>query len=177
MKITALFHGEKPLSSDITITYYIAVLFAIYVVFNAFLVEANYNLWQFFVLAVIALDLSGGLISNLTKSTKSFYLKRKKLEYFFLIIHFIHPLLLTYTFGLDAAFFFYAYLFMLFSSLLVLQFRKSNYDLSLALLITCIGITIGFQFLVIPNTLIWFLPLFFLKLIVGFSTKYPLDQS
>lgn len=174
-KISAFLHGEKPSSADIIMTYYISILFGIYAVFNAFLTESNLNFWQITLIGIVALDLAGGVISSLTKSTKEFYAKSPKLEYLFLVLHFIHPLVLALALGLHQSFFYYSFLFMLCASLFVIAMRRTRYELSIALLLVTIGTSLAFQFLSIPQSLIWFIPLYFAKLIVAFSSKYPLE--
>jgi hypothetical protein len=172
MNLTKFLDGENPKNTDLILTYVTGILMAILVLVTAKFQNLNWSILQSTVAFIVTADLAGGVISNLTKSTNSFYQKSDKLSIIFLAVHFIQPLLLTIFFGLSFQTFWFLYLFMLFSSIIVRFFSRNEYQRQISGGIVTIGFTIFSLFFGLPSIFIWFPFVYFFKLIFAFSVNH-----
>ena len=132
--------------------------------------DLGWDVIQLIVGAIVAFDIGGGVVANSTSTAKRWYHRKEqgvKQHLGFVIIHFIHPILITIFFtGLDWVYFSMVYGYLLISAGIVLatplylKRPMSMIMLSGAVLVNTYIITTvpGFE---------WFLPIFILKLVVG----------
>lgn len=136
--------------------------------------ELNWSLWQMLLIAVLAFDLVGGVVTNATTAAKRWYHRPGQgfRDHFgFVVVHFIHPLLVGWLFldgdwGYTAV----AYGYLLLAALLILK-APLYLQRPLALLLYLSGLLLAFYLLPAPPGLEWFLPVFYLKLLVSHLLK------
>lgn len=92
-------HGEHSTAADIAYTHVTgwgitALLFWLGI-------AAGYPLWFNLVLAVLAIDIAGGVISNVTRGTNDYYNARPRKRIVFLQLHIIQPAVLMLLFPSD----------------------------------------------------------------------------
>jgi hypothetical protein len=117
MNMNSFFHGDNPTTFDYIVTYGTAVIGALLIVFTA----ANLTLLQQIILFLIALDILGGVVANVTRSTNVWYRQQsRRVGLIFIVLHIIQPVVLIAL--LDSGNWTYAigiYVYMLISTLLV----------------------------------------------------------
>ena len=135
-----------------------------------YVVGLGWSLLQVIIGSLVAFDIGGGFIANSTSTAKRWYHRKEqgfKHHFGFVVIHFIHPLLITLFFTtLDWVFFLTVYGYLLVSSIAVLGvplYLKRPVSVLMVsgaiLLNTYIVSPIpGFE---------WFIPIFMLKLVTG----------
>jgi len=136
--------------------------------------ELGWNIARYLVAALLAFDLVGGVITNGTATATRWYHRPgqgMKEHLGFTAIHFLHPLLVGWLFldgnwGYAAAVYGYLMLaaYLILSLPLYLQ-RPA------ALMFYTGGIFLGLYALPVPPGLGWFLPIFYLKLLVSHLLK------
>lgn len=125
---------------------------------------------QLIVVALLAFDLMGGVVTNATSTAKRWYHRpeatfRDHMQ--FVALHFLHPLVIAWLFlDMDWFYFGVVYGYLLLAALLILKIplylqRPCAYTLYVVSLI------LAFYALPQPPGLEWFLPIFYLKLLVA----------
>jgi hypothetical protein len=89
-------HGEVSSRRDIAITHLAA--WGLTGLTAWLSVNAGYPLWITILLAVLMVDIAGGVVSNFTKGTNNFYAAHPRKRIIFLLLHVIQPGLLAIMF-------------------------------------------------------------------------------
>jgi hypothetical protein len=84
-------HGEEASIFSLVLVYVTGIVFGIFCF--SFSQDLHNYLYRW-LLTIIALDIGGGVVANMTQGTSDYYAKRPKLRWFFIFIHSIHPVLL-----------------------------------------------------------------------------------
>jgi hypothetical protein len=171
MNLAKFLDGKNPRKFDLILTYLVSSLFAMLLLYLAFLQNLHWSLIQNILAFALIADVLGGVTSNLSPSTNQFYQNSKILSLIFLLVHFIQPLLLVLFFGFSWQFFWFIYLYMLASSLLVRFVFAQKFQRQLAGLLIAVGF-VNLSFLIPINFLAWFGFVYFFKLIYAFSVKH-----
>lgn len=125
---------------------------------------------QFAVAVLLALDLSGGIVTNATASAKRWYHRTGqgfRQHFGFVAVHVAHIFLVAWLFrGFDWAFFGLNSLYLLGAAVLILKTPLAlQRPLALGLFATCLPFS-QYAFAPTPG-LEWFIPFLFLKLLVS----------
>jgi hypothetical protein len=141
----------------------------LYAIFN----QLNWNFWQLVISAFFAFDLIGGAIVNVTGTTHRWHHHPEhgfKYHFLFIMGH-LHPLIVAWLYVKgDWTYFIVVYSYLLVAALWIL---KSPVDLQrpLSMILYVGGLFINtYVFAPIPG-LEWFLPIYFLKLLVSYLPK------
>ena len=95
-KVLHEFHGKQATLYDLLATYGAGMMAAVTVLF---LLPTTTELWHQILLAVLALDIGGGTVANLTESTTDHHRNRPRLRLFFIgSLHLIHLIILMVIF-------------------------------------------------------------------------------
>ncbi len=145
----------------------VAPLYALYSV-------KYWSLIQYLICSLLAFDTIGGVITNATSSAKRWYHRKGqgfKQHLGFIFIHLFHLLLVAWLFiGFDIKWFLVTSVYLVIASITIL--KTSLYlQRPIALLMFTIGLLISLYVLPEIKGLEWFLPLFYLKLLVGHLPK------
>ncbi len=137
--------------------------------------DLNWTGWQLLLAAVLALDLIGGIITNATSAAKRWYHRagqdglRSHLP--FIAVHGIHLVLVAAVFrGMDWGFFAVSYGYLLAASIVILKIPL-YLQRPMALTLFCGGILLGIYLFIPTPGLEWFIPFFYLKLLVSHLLK------
>ena len=147
-----------------------AMLCASAVVGYALLADLGWSPLQLAVAALIALDVGGGVSDNASNSAKRWFHRPgqgPKQHLLFVLAH-VHPFVLALLFsgfGWGAAAALYTYL--LAASVVVSVLVPLYLKRPVAFVFYCVAVLIGLYVLSLPPGLEWFVPLFFLKLLLA----------
>lgn len=137
---------------------------------------------QLAVAALLALDLVGGVVTNATAAAKRWYHRPGqgfRQHFGFVAVH-LHPFLVAWLF-LDGNWGFGAivYGYLLLAALLIL-WPPLYIQRPLAMVLWLVGLLIGLYGVALPAGLEWFVPVFYLKLLVSHLLKelpFPLESG
>ena len=150
-----------------------AVLGAVAIVAYALQQNLDWSSLQLGVAALLALDLVGGVVTNATTAAKRWYHRpgqgfRQHIG--FVALH-LHPFLVAWLFRDDDwAFGFVIYGYLLLASLLILR-TQLYLQRPVAMGLTVVGLVIGLVVFVPTPGMAWFVPVFYLKLLVSHLLK------
>ena len=129
---------------------------------------------RFLIAALIAFDLTGGVITNATTTAKRWYHRPgqgMKEHVGFTAVHFIHPLLVAWLFrGGDWLYFAVAYGYLMGAAVLILRTAWGR-QRPLAMLFWLGGVLLSLYAFTPTPGLEWFLPFFYAKLLVSHLLK------
>ncbi|MFW5687911.1 MAG: hypothetical protein ACOCXV_03185 [Bacteroidota bacterium] len=90
-------HGREAYLFDILVNYATGIGATVFILFLS--TNLDLSMLKMILLGILALDLSGGVVSNFTSGTSNYYAASNKLRILFIGIHFIQPLLLGWIFA------------------------------------------------------------------------------
>ncbi len=124
------------------------------------------------VVFVLAADLIGGCVANVSASTNATYAaKPMRARIVFLLVHAFHPALAVLALGAPVVPFAALYGYMLASGLIVLSVREASMQRQIAAALLAVGI-VGWLMLDVPRLLLWFGPVYLFKLVYAFSVEH-----
>ncbi len=172
MNFSILLEGPNPKLKDQIISYTSGFLVACLVLITARIQGLNWSIIQSLIAFLIIADLVGGVSANLTKSVNTFYHNSTKLSITFLLVHFIQPLLLVIFFGTNWLSFWFLYIIMLITSLIIRFLTKLEYQKQVAAACVVISTIIFSLFFTLPSGFSWFPFIYFFKLTYGFAVQH-----
>lgn len=144
-----------------------AVVYAVYAV-------GTWTIVQYIFCAVMAFDIMGGIITNATSSGKRWYHRNGQgfpQHLGFVTLHLVHLALVSWMFlGFDFCWLVAAGMYLLVSSLTIVL-SPLYLQRPIALLMYACSVLLALYVLASPEGLEWFLPLFYLKLLVAHLPK------
>jgi len=164
------FIGPGATKAEIALQLYIPLIAVIAAPLYATTLPIEWNVLQFVVCALLAGDMVGGFITNATSTAKRWY--HRKGQTFnnhlkFILTHLLHLLLVSWLYlSLDLLWVAYAGAYLIIASICIL---KSEVYLQRPVSLSLYGgaILLTIYALDAPVGLEWFLPLFYLKLLVS----------
>ncbi|KAG2381477.1 hypothetical protein C9374_006466 [Naegleria lovaniensis] len=190
VSLSALVEGQNPRSIDLILTYTTAFLCSIVVLVAMTWLQPSipWTWTQLIIAFLLTSDLIGGVISNLTHSTNSYYQKSTQASILFLLAHGIQPLVMVGFFDMSWNCFWFLYVYMLVSCGVVrwclgangLTSAYSEYQSQVAACFMVLGMvvssTCGLQSS--SNQIMsWFPAVYFVKLIYAFSVNHYHPQQ
>jgi hypothetical protein len=163
-------HGEEPSRVGLLCTYGAALFAAAVVVVRPDARPSLFLWWEVAIAALIAADLSGGVVANFTRSTSKFYRERGRTRVTYLILHLLYPVVLYIVMNGPVEIWAVIPLYTVAGALLVNALPERVQPPVAALLVSA-GLIITFSWNVITPPLVWFGPLFLVKLVLGFSVR------
>ncbi len=164
-------HGETAPLSQILLVY--ASALAGTVLFFIALYPYPLPLWKSALLAVLLVDIIGGVTANLSSSTNQYYQRANGRRIGFLLLHVLQPALFTLLFPEQWAYFAYVGVFALAAAFLVNSVNDPELQQNLGAALLVCGICAGTIFAPEPIALHALAPLFLTKLILGFAVRRP----
>lgn len=161
--------GPGATRAESTITVLWAVLCAAVIVTHALLADLGWSAPQLAVAALFALDIGGGVSANASNPAKRWFHRpgQGSREHFgFALVH-VHPFVLALLFpgfGWGTATQVYVYLLLATAVILVVPMYLKR---PVAFVLYCVALLAGLYALGVPQGLEWFVPMFFLKLLVA----------
>ena len=166
--------GAKATKAELLLQFIPAFIAGVAVPIYAKTLSENWTYLQLALIALFAFDLVGGVITNVTSSAKRWFHREGQTwqdHLAFVSIHILHIFLISLLFrGLDWNFFFIVSSYLIASSILILKttlYLQRPVAFGLYLLVLFAN-----SYLFIPTVgLEWFLPIFFLKLLISHLLK------
>ncbi|MEM9271353.1 MAG: hypothetical protein AAGA80_00130 [Cyanobacteria bacterium P01_F01_bin.143] len=166
--------GVEPTTAELLIQFIPAFIFAIAAPIYAQTLSINWTYLQLGLIAFFGLDLLGGTLTNATSSAKRWFHREDqtwKDHLVFVSIHLVHIFLVALLFrASDWSFFWIVSSYLMGSAILILQ---TPLYLQRPVAFGLYGLAVlGNSYLFTPTVgLEWFLPLFFLKLLISHLLK------
>lgn len=162
--------GPGATRAEIALVLGVGVSAGIAQVIYQYLAALAWNPIQLLIATFMAFDIAGGVVANSTSTAKRWYHrdgKGKKDHIGFAILHVVYPLLITIFFlSYDWVFFIIVFGYLIIASVLVvmtpLYLRRPT-----SITLFALGIMMNIYILTTIPGLEWFVPLLYLKLIVG----------
>ncbi len=123
-------------------------------------------------LAILALDIGGGVVANFTKGTNNYYTESLNKSYFFVFFHLLQPLILIWIYPSSFSTITIVSIYTLISSIIVLNIKDyyKQRIIAVTLLILCLFLTTHLDY---PDTLLQLTMLLYsIKLILAFSVNW-----
>jgi len=178
------FIGPGATKAELVIQILVPLVALIVSIVYAITLRVDWNIAQYIVCALLAGDLVGGIITNATSTAKRWYHRNGQgfLDHYkFVATHLCHLTLVSWLFlSFDLLWVVYSGAFLLIASACIL---KSPVYLQRPVSLTFYGIALvlSLYLLANPEGLEWFLPLFYLKLLVShlpYEEPYrPFEES
>lgn len=92
VKIPKAFHEVLGEENTVGAVIFILAAGAIVTILICYLAYGTMVYWQLILLAILAIDIAGGVVSNMSQGTSAYYARRPALRWIFIIIHFLQPL-------------------------------------------------------------------------------------
>ena len=165
-------HGEQTNIAELLLIYGFAVIGPVILYFTTRTGLPELAWWRTLLLFVIAADLSGGIIANLTYGTTAFYEKRQWRKAVFILAHAAHPAVLFLLTREQLPFWVYTGgITLFFSFLTAFAFRQPRQQF-FGFIAVCISVAFGF---ILFGTTPFYRTvsiLYMLKLIYSFSVDH-----
>ena len=164
------FIGPGATKSEIALQLYLPLLAVIAAPVYASNLSVDWGIAQFVVCALLAGDMVGGLITNATSTAKRWYHREGQSfvnHIKFVITHVLHLLLVSWLYlSFDLGWVLYAGAYLLIAAIVMLKVEV-YLQRPVSLSFYCGAILLSIYVLEAPTGLEWFLPLFYLKLLVS----------
>lgn len=159
--------GATVSESALTIVWMLACTVA--AVGYALVADLGWSFVQLAVVALVALDVAGGVSDNASNSAKRWFHRpgHGAPQHLAFVLAHVHPFVLALlfpAFGWDAALVLYAYLI---SSAIIIVIVPLYLKRPVAFVLYCGALLIGLYALGVPPGLEWFVPFFFMKLLLA----------
>ena len=134
--------------------------------------DQNWPLWQFITFCLLSVDISGGVIANLTQGTNHYYQESAKRRYIFLLIH-IQPLLLALLFNQSLLTCTMVWLGAMIGALFVSELLKDCREQALiGASMAGVGCILLVSYSKLPISMTALLSLYLIKLLFAFSVNH-----
>ena len=149
--------------------YLTALAGAAAVFFLGGLADPGAALWRRAVVALVALDVIGGAVATFTVSTASYYSGKPALRRVFIGLHVLHPALLAALYPSSATLIALTGLYAVAAAYAVDALESPDTRRLVAAVVVALGVTL-FSIMGVPSPLlVWFAPVFLVKLVGGFA--------
>ncbi len=170
-KIFHELHGEKARLISIILVYTVGIISAS--LFTLFLLPLNLSLWKYILIAILIVDISGGVVANLSTPTNQYYQKNSRLRFIFLSLHILQPCLFCIVFPDLLNLFLFIFLYTFSASLIVNRIKDREYQQNFASAFVVLGTILSLAFQNDILIVYAIAPLFMTKLILGFAVRRP----
>lgn len=161
------FIGPGATTAEKNVQLYVPIIAVVAVVANGLYMGYEWTIWQYLVAAFIALDMVGGIATNLTSAAKRWNFREGngfKAHMTFIALHVCQTALVSYFFlGFDILWIGVVYGFLMLSCALILAWPL-YLQRPVAGMVYALSLVLSLYVFKSPEHLEWFLPLFFFKL-------------
>ena len=159
-----LLHGETPTKINLCLIYGIGFIASI-ILFSHY--SQNTGIERV-IRGIVGLDIVGGIIANLSTSTKKWWQSQSKyVQYLFLVLHIIQPIIFGYILDVDLKMMLSLFMYVLICGLILINLGK-ELNRIFAVIFAGIGILV-FSHIGMQD---WFFIAYIFKLVVGFCIKW-----
>lgn len=161
-------HGKQSYKNDLILTYLLAI---IVMLFNILTIK-ELTLWEIIVIAVLSVDIGGGVISNFTKGTINYYRESDLSPHLFVWFHALQTLALMFIYSE----FYIPVLLIMVTAMtgasIAVVFRKNAFQLQISAFFFALVVLFTGFYSKLPIPLKSLLLLMSFKLMVGFAGHY-----
>ncbi len=166
-------HGSSTTLFDIVLTYAGGIL-AIVSIYSLYL-QSNLSIstWKLILLLLISGDIGAGVIANFTKGTNAYYggEDKSKTKIGFILLHFLHPAVFLFTLNLFSVKAIGLVIFVIVSTFVINAIKEKERQRVIAAFCTLLGISLLLTIGISNPLLLWFFPLFMIKLFIAFGIR------
>ncbi len=166
-------HGSSTTLFDVIITYSggLLAIISIYVLYLGNYLDIS--IWKLILLLIISGDIGAGVIANFTKGTNSYYSGevKSKSRLVFILFHFLHPAIFLYILNCLSIKKIGLVLFVIVSTLVINAIKNKEKQKVIASFCTLLGIGTVLIIGISNPLLLWFFPLYMIKLFIGFGIR------
>lgn len=163
-------HGKQASIYDLLINYLTAVIATIIVLYLAW--DSSLATYKMVILGILGLDLAGGVVSNFTEGTNTYYIEKPRMRYVFIAFHVVQPLVLIWLFPANlvgiAVISSYTLIAMTIINSIKEHLKQRVYGASLMVIGLALSFLVGEMYPVVHLMLI----LFVIKLIIAFAIRW-----
>ena len=166
-------HGETTTLLEVALTYFgglvsVTALWAISLKSDPEMVW-----WKFILLLVVGADIGAGVVANFTRGTNKFYSgdEKKKLRINFILLHMLHPAVFLFVLNSFSASSLLLVVFVLAFTFLINSIRDTETQRALAAILIVVGISLLLLQSASNQLLLWFFPLYMIKLFLAFGIR------
>ncbi len=166
-------HGSSTTLFDIMLTYSGGIVAIISVYVLCLQNSIDLPIWKLILLLLMSGDIGAGVVANFTKGTNSYYggdIKSKS-RIVFILVHFLHPAVFLYTLNLFSAKTIGLVIFVIAATLVINAINNKEQQKVVAALFTVLGIAVVLMIGISNPFLLWFFPLFMIKLFIAFGIR------
>jgi hypothetical protein len=164
-------HGETSTVFDLILVYAVGVAAGVLALVFAQSRMTGMEWWKAVLLFVVAVDVCGGAVACFTPGTALYYESRPRLRWVFIFVHFVEPGLLFVLFGGRFAYWAFLYVFTAAAASLVNVVQDQHRRGVLAAGLLALGIMILLPVGIATPFLVWFGPVYMIKLILAFAAR------
>ena len=163
-------HGKQASVFDLLVVYAAAILSTAIMLYLVW--DLAFPTYKMIILAVLALDLAGGVVSNLTEGTNTYYMEKPKRRYVFIGLHVVQPAILIWLFPSDVLAISMISLYTLTAMAVINSMTDHVRQRVSGSFLMAIGLSITFIVGIIQPIVHLMLVLFVIKLIVAFAVRW-----
>ncbi len=164
-------HGEKTRVSTLTLIYFTAFFAATLIIIQ--LLPYGLADWKYLLLTIIMLDISGGVVANLSTSTNKYYQIKKQLRVPYLLVHVLQPLALYLIFPEYLYYFIFLGGYTILISLFINAIKDREFQQNLASSFLVLGFVFSLLFDIDIYTIYIIGGMYMTKIILGFTVRRP----
>ena len=164
-------HGETSTVFDLLLVYGVGVAAGILALVFAHSRVASMEWWKSLLLFLVAVDVCGGAVACFSPSTALYYEDRPRLRWIFIFIHFVEPAILFVLFDGRIAYWLFLYVFTVAAASLLNIIPDRRRRGVLAAGLVTLGIMILLPVGLATPFLVWFGPVYMIKLILAFAVR------
>ena len=167
--------GPEMSSTETLVCVLPTLMATIYIPCYAIIHQLQWNNIQLILSAILAFDLFGGAIVNITPTSRRWHHRSQNAwshHFRFVLIHF-HPILITLFYGASWSFFVVAYSYLILSAAIIL-FSPKYFQRAIAISLYLGSLILTSDWLPAIDGMEWFLPVYFLKLLVSYLPEEAL---
>ncbi|MCE2572655.1 hypothetical protein [Motilimonas eburnea] len=133
--------------------------------------QLDWHFWPAILAILLAMDIGGGIVSNACAGAKRWFHRQginKRQHLIFIAFHGVQLGLFSWAFlDFDLSWLMAAWLWLMLAGTLIL-ITPRYLQRPLAMALYMVSLMISFYWLTVPSALAWFLPLFYLKLLIAY---------
>jgi len=164
-------HGESATVFDLLLVYAVGIASGILALVFAQSRVAAMEWWKALLLFLVALDVCGGAVACFTTGTTRYYEDRPQLRWVFIFVHFVEPAILFALFDGRLGYWIFLYVFTAAAAALVNVIAEPRRREVVAGVCVALGIMILLPVGVATPFLVWFGPVYMIKLIIAFAAR------
>jgi len=165
-------HGKQAYKSDLILTYLLAITVMLFNMLNV----KELALWEIIVVAVLSVDIGGGVVSNFTKSTIHYYKEAGLSPHLFIWFHALQTLALAIVYN---EFYLPVAIVMgvaMAGASIAVAFRNTVFQLQISVFLFAVVVLLLNFYSELPIPLNTLIVLMAFKLMVGFAGHYGKHQ-